>query len=461
MAAAPASTPEETPKKPRPKAGDVFRALGRPKVAIMLALGFAAGLPFMLIGNTLGYWMREGGVDLKVIGFASWVGLAYTMKFLWAPIIDRVSAPVAGKLGRRRGWMILAQLGIGAGLVGMAILGPKAGMGFFWLAGLTAFCAATQDIVVDAWRIEIADDPDELGLLTAAYSLGYRAALLCTEALILLLAAATGWPVAYGFFGFAMAIGVAATLFAKEPARADAVLNEKEREAPLWTPRGLFDAIAGPFIAFFKTHGWFALLMLLMMTLYHLSDYMRGPISNPFYHDLGLQKTTVGIVRGSIGLWCTIAGVAMGGLASVRLGYFRTLIIGAIIQPVFIAPFGFLALAGPNTELFTVIMACDAFAIGFSGVALVAYMSSLTSLGYTASQYAVLTSAVAFTGKSLKGFSGAIIDQLQQGRDLMHAYSLFYFGAALFGIPAVILCLILARPRPTAPMSAGEAAAAI
>jgi PAT family beta-lactamase induction signal transducer AmpG len=393
-----------------------------------------------------------------VIGFASWVGLAYTLKFLWAPIIDRVSAPVAGRLGRRRGWMILAQLGIGVGLVGMAALGPGAGMGFFYLAGLTAFCAATQDIVVDAWRIEIADDPDELGLLTSAYSLGYRAALLCTEALILLLAAAVGWPLSYGFFGLVMAIGVGATLFAKEPTRADAVLNAKEAEAPLWTPRGLFDAIAGPFIAFFKAQGAFALLILVMITLYHLSDYMRGPISNPFYHDLGLAKTTVGIVRGSIGLWCTIAGVAVGGLASVRLGYFKSLIIGAIIQPVFIAPFGLLALAGPNTTLFSVIMGLDAFAIGFSGVALVAYMSSLTSLGYTASQYAVLTSAVAFTGKSLKGFSGAIIDGLQQGRDLMHAYSLFYFGAALAGIPAVILCLVLARPRKDAAVVGAQTA---
>ena len=462
MATASTPVPKGTaPKKPRPKARDVLKAMGQPKVAIMLALGFAAGLPFMLIGNTLGYWMREGGVDLKVIGFASWVGLAYTLKFLWAPVIDRVSAPVAGRLGRRRGWMILAQIGIGAGLVGMALIGPKAGMGFFWLAGLTAFCAATQDIVVDAWRIEIANDADELGLLTAAYSLGYRAALLCTEALILLLAAAVGWPVSYGFFGLVMAIGVGATLLAKEPVQADAILNAKEAEAPLWTPRGLFDAIAGPFIAFFKAQGAFALLILVMITLYHLSDYMRGPISNPFYHDLGLAKTTVGIVRGSIGLWCTIAGVAVGGLASVRLGYFRSLIVGAIMQPVFIAPFGLLALVGPNTTLFSVIMGLDAFAIGFSGVALVAYMSSLTSLGYTASQYAVLTSAVAFAGKSLKGFSGAIVDGLQQGRDLMHAYSLFYFGAALFGVPAVILCLILARPRRVAPMTATEAPAAV
>lgn len=435
------------PKKKKIKARDVLAALGRPKVAVMLALGFAAGLPFMLIGNTLAYWMREGGVDLKVIGFASWVGLAYTLKFLWAPVIDRVGVPFLGKLGRRRGWMILSQLIIAGGLLLMAALGPGAGMNFFYVAAAVAFAAATQDIVVDAWRIEIADDADELGLLTSTYSLGYRAALLVTEALILILADRVGWPASYAVMAAIMVIGLGATFFAKEPTRADAVLQAKEDEAPLWTPRGFFDAVAGPFIAFFKTHGMAAVLILLMITLYHFSDYMRGPIGNPYYHDLGIEKTTVGLVRSTIGLWCTIAGVAIGGLASVRLGYFRTLIIGAIIQPLFIAPFGLLALVGPDTTLFSAIMGFDAFAIGFSGVALVAYMSSLTSLGYTASQYAVLGSAVAFTGKTLKGFSGAIIEQLQQGRDLLHAYSMFYFGAALFGIPAIILCLILARPR--------------
>jgi len=449
-----ASAAGAAPKKKRVKAKDVLRSLGRPKVGVMLALGFAAGLPFMLIGNTLAYWMREGGVDLKVIGFASWVGLAYTLKFLWAPVVDRVGVPWIGKLGRRRGWMLLTQFAIGCGLMLMAALGPGAGMSFFYIAAAVAFAAATQDIAVDAWRIEIADNPDELGLLTSAYSLGYRAALLCTEALILILADRVGWPVSYVFFGVLMAIGVGATLFAKEPSRAGAVLQAKEDEAPLWTPRGFFDAVAGPFIAFFRQHGAFAVLILLMITLYHFSDYMRGPIINPFYHDLGISKTTVGLVRSSIGLWGTIAGVTVGGLASVKLGYFRTLIIGAILQPLFIAPFGVLALIGPDIGFYTVIMGLDAFAIGFSGVALVAYMSSLTSLGYTASQYAVLGSAVAFTGKTLKGFSGVIIEQLQQGRDLLHAYSLFYFGAALFGIPAVILCLVLARPKAAKPAAA-------
>jgi PAT family beta-lactamase induction signal transducer AmpG len=416
--------------------GEVIRALGQPKIAVMLALGFAAGVPFLLIGNTLGYWMRDEGIDLKTIGFASWVGLFYSVKFLWAPIMDRVSLPI---LGRRRGWMLLAQLGIGGGLVGMAIIGPH-GAGFFWLAGLTAFSAASQDIVVDAWRIEIADDADELGLLTAAYQLGYRAALLATDAIIIIMAAGMGWKLSYGVFAAVMLIGLGATLLAKEPQGSNAVLT---REEPLWTPRGLFDAIAGPFIEFFKAHGSMALLMLLMITFFHLSDYMRGPIGNPFYHDLGIPKVTVGVIRAGFGLWATLLGIAAGGLSGAKFGYFRTLIIGAILQPIFIGAFSLLVFVNHDTPLFTTIMCADNFAIGFAGVALITYMSSLTSLGYTASQYAVMTSALAYTGKTLKGFSGVLVEGLQKQTGQLEGYAWYYLGAAALGIPAVILCFVL------------------
>ena len=417
--------------------GEVVRALGQRKVAVMLALGFAAGTPFLLIGATLGYWMRDDGIDLKTIGFASWVGLFYTIKFLWAPIMDRLELPF---LGRRRGWMIVAQLGISAGLFGMAALGPHA-PGFFWVAGLVAFCAASQDIVVDAWRIEIADDADELGLLTAAYQLGYRAAMLATDALIVLLAAGIGWAASYAVFGGIMAIGWGATLFAREPEQSKVALAA---EAPLWTPVGMAKAIAGPFISFFKAHGTMALLMLLMITFYHLSDYMRGPIGNPFYHDLGISKVEVGAVRAGFGLWATLAGIAVGGIAGAKFGYFRTLIIGAVLQPIFIGAFSLFVYVNHDLPLFTFVMCADNFAIGFSGVALVAYMSSLTSLGYTASQYAVMTSALAWTGKTLKGFSGAIVEDLQARTSLLEGYAWFYLGAAALGIPAVILCFILA-----------------
>jgi PAT family beta-lactamase induction signal transducer AmpG len=425
---------------------DTLAALRRPKVAVMAALGFSSGLPFLLTGNTLGYWLREGHISLTAISFASWVGLTYTLKFIWAPVIDRVAAPLLGGLGRRRGWMLLAQALIGLGLLAMGMIGPQGGLVPLGAAALVvAFASATQDIVVDAWRIEIADDPDEVGLLTSAYSLGYRAALLITESVILILAQWFGWPLSYAVMALLVLIGVTAVLFAKEPEAADAAIAARAAAAPLTSVRGLFDAIVGPFIAFFKEHGAFAAVMLLTITLYHLPDYLRGPISNPFYKDLGIQKTTVGLVRGTIGLWCSILGVSAGGIAAVRLGYGRALILGGLIQPPAIALFALLALRGYDLSLYEAVMGFDAFAMSFSGVALVAYMSSLTSLGYTATQYAVLTSALAWTGKTLKGFSGAVVDGLQHGRDLMHAYALFYLGAAVFGVPAIVLCIILAR----------------
>ncbi|MDB5460331.1 MAG: ampG3 [Caulobacteraceae bacterium] len=435
------------PRARRASMREVLRALSRPRVLVMLLLGFSSGVPFMLTANTLSYWLREDGLSLKTIGFLSWVGLAYSLKFLWAPLIDRLDVPFAGKLGRRRGWLLLSQVVIGAALVGMALTGPTRGLVAFGALALTvAFASSTQDIVVDAWRIEAAETAEELGLLSSAHQLGYRIALLCTDALILVLAQFAGWTTSYVVAGAAMSIGVAATLMAREPARADAVMHAKSDAAPLWSPRGLFDAIVGPFVEFFRAHGAFALVMLLTITLYHLSDYLRGPISNPFYHDAGYSKLTVGAIRSTIGLWGTFLGLAAGGLCSVRIGFFKTLIAGAVLQPLGIAGFCWVALAGtPNDLLFTAVMTFDNFAIGFSGVALVAYMSSLTSLGYTASQYAVMSSALAWTGKTLKGFSGLVVESLQQGRDLMHAYALFYAGAAALGVPAIFLCFVLAR----------------
>ncbi len=242
-----------------------------------------------------------------------------------------------------------------------------------------------------------------------------------------------------------MGAGLVATIAAREPVQADEVAELKSAQLPLWSVRGVADAIAGPFIAFFRTQGGgFAAIVLLTITLYHLSDYVRGPVSNPFYHDLGLSKTTVGLVRGTVGLWGSLTGIAVGGVCALRFGYFRTLIAGAVLQPLGIGAFCLLAVVGPKLELFGAIMAADAFAIGFSGVALVAYMSSLTSLGYTATQYAVLTSALAWTGKFLKGFSGEVVDRLAHGRTLIEAYALFYAGAAAIGLPALALCLLLA-----------------
>src|SRR5215467_2258255 len=198
----------------------VLSSLRQPKVAVMLALGFSSGLPFFLTGNTLGYWLRDQGTTLQAIGFLSWVGLAYSLKFLWAPFVDRLDAPVIGRLGRRRSWMIVSQVLVAAGLVGLSATGLRLGLTTVGvLALVVAFSSSTQDIVVDAWRIEAASDSDELGLLSAAYQLGYRAAIIVNEAFILLLANHFGWRPSYGVMAALMGIGIAASLMAAEPLR--------------------------------------------------------------------------------------------------------------------------------------------------------------------------------------------------------------------------------------------------
>jgi MFS transporter, PAT family, beta-lactamase induction signal transducer AmpG len=426
----------------------------RPKILVMLALGFSSGLPFLLVGNTFGYWLRDEGTSLAAIGFLSWVGIAYSLKFLWAPILDRVDLPGLARLGHRRGWMLLAQILVCGGLIAMGIAGTGHGLALLGvLALVVAFSSSTQDIAIDAWRIEIAADAEELGLLTSAYQFGYRAAMLATEALILVAAQNLGWSVSYMIYGALMAAGVAATFFAREPQNADAVLREKEHLAPLWTPRGFLDAVIGPFVAFFGKYGAFALLMLLAISLFQLPNFVMGPMANPLYHDIGLSKDVVAAVRSSVGLIAVFAGIVAGGFVCTRLDSRIALIIGGAMQIVGTAAYAVLPYAHGLT-IFASVMALDNFGIAMAGVTLVTYMSSLTSLGYTATQYALLTSTYAWAGKILKGFSGLIVEGLSTSHGLMNAYAIFFVGAGLIGIPALILFLVLALLHPQEPGSA-------
>jgi PAT family beta-lactamase induction signal transducer AmpG len=420
---------------------DVLRELRQPKVAVMLALGFASGLPFLLTAGTFGYWLRDAGTALKAIGFISWVGLAYVLKPVWAPIVDRVDVPILGRLGRRRGWMLLSQIVVAGGLIGMAVVGPAdlATIGGFAL--LVAFASATQDIVIDAWRIEASSDPEEIGLLASTYSLGYRVAIIVADAAIIAAAARLGWPQSYVAMAALMSVGVAATFLAFEPARADAVMHDK---APLWTPRGFFDAVVGPFVEFFATHKGLGLLMLAAIAAYRLPDYLMGPMYNPYYHDLGLSKDVVAVVRGATGLPGAFIGIAASGLFAVRFGLFRTLVTGSVLQGLGTASFALLTVKH-DVGLFTAVMALDNFAQAFAGVALMTYMSSLTGLGYTATQYALLSSTYAFLGKFLKGFSGEVVDGLSHTQGLMGAYATAWIGTGLTAIPPVLLVLLLAR----------------
>ena len=438
----------------RPGWRQVLINLRQPKVLVMLLLGFSSGIPIYLVGNTLGFWMRENAIELSTIGFLSWVGLAYSLKFLWAPLVDKLDAPWFGRwLGRRRGWMLLSQLVAAAALVGMALVQPREGelvlagfvldqlLVFGALALIVAFASATQDIVIDAWRIESADSNEQQGLLTSTSTLGYRGALLVTDALILILAANIGWSVSYEIMALLLGVGVVATLMAREPAAS--VLAAATPHPALFTPKGLFDAMVGPFVAFFRQHGSWALLMLLTISLYRLPDFVMGPMANPFYADLGIVKETVGAVRGSVGLVATIVGIAAAGLCAVRFGFVPTLLAGAVLGPGSNLAFAYLALHGADEGVFAAAMIIDNFCSGFAGVALVGYMSSLTNIGYTATQYALLSSFYALLGKMLKGFSGVVVERLETGRTLLEAYSLFFVGTALIGIPALLLCIRL------------------
>ncbi len=525
-----ATTTDATPgaEKPagkprRPGWRDVLRGLRQRKVLAMLLLGLSAGLPFMLVGNTMGLWLREGGIELTAIGFLSWVGIMYSMKFLWAPIIDKVHVPVLGRLlGHRRGWMLLAQLVVAAGLVGMALITPQGGLiAFASLALIAAFASATQDIVIDAWRIESADDGEELSLLSAAYQLGYRFALLLTDAWILVIAAKIGWVASYELIAGLMGLGMIAVFFARESRKpqvgpvvelpdpragklgvsdgmvvrwlvalllgvasvaflvvahnfwekgwdwgdaafavgmpvaiwlltrrtpGDAPIRDATWSRPLVQPLlRFFDAAVGPLLMFFRDHGKAALLILLAISLYRLPDFVMGPMANPFYNDIGIAKETVGAVRGSVGWIATTVGIVIAGLSALRLGFVTTLMIGAVVGPASNLAFAWLAWHGADTQAFSIAMAIDNFSQGFAGVALVGYMSSLTSLGYTATQYALLSSFYAMPGKFLKGLSGAAVDGLAKSHALVDAYALFFVGTALIGIPALLLCLWLVR----------------
>jgi PAT family beta-lactamase induction signal transducer AmpG len=418
------------------------------RVLVMLALGFSSGLPFLLVANTFGYWLRDEGVALSAIGFLSWVGFAYTLKFLWAPLVDRLNAPGLGRLGRRRGWIALMQIIIALGLVAMALTGTKHGLAQLGLCALVvAFASATQDIAIDAWRIESARSPDELGLLTSGYTVGYRAALLVSEAVILPIAQRIGWNESYILYGCVMALVLTATLMATEPARADAIMDAKEKAKPLWSGRGLFDAIAGPFIQFFSAHGVRALPILIAISLFQLGYFVSGPMYNPMYVDVGLTKDLVGAMRGSFGLIGIFAGVAVGGYLPLRLGLTPALLVGGVCLNIGTMLYAIIPYAH-DAVTFAAIMMGDQFGIALGGITLVAYMSSLTSLGYTATQYALLSSVYALAGKFLKGFSGAAVEAMAAQWGLMHAYALFFIGCGVLGIPALILFGVLEHQRP-------------
>lgn len=429
---------------------EVLAGLRNPRVAVMLALGFSSGLPFLLTGNTLGAWLREEGTTLTAIGFIGWVGFAYSFKFLWAPLLDRVDLPGIARLGRRRSWILLSQALVAVGLVAMVAVGPAGGLLIFGAFALVvAFASATQDIAVDAWRIEAAQSDEELALLSAGYQLGYRVSLLITNALIFIVAAQVGWELSYLAMALLMGAGILAALIAAEPQPQTSAVGASAGglapEAKIWTAKGMADAVLGPFIAFFKAHGGKAVLLLAAVSLYRLPDFVMGPMVNPFYLDLGISREEIGGMRASVGLIATFVGVALGGIAAFRLGFTRTLVLGAFLAPASNLGYTFMALAGGDTVNFAIALTVENISEGFAGTALIAWMSSLTSFGYAATQYALLSSFYTILGKFLKGFSGITVETMETAIGLIPAYGAFFALTAAIGIPSVLVSIWAAR----------------
>ncbi len=458
MSAAPAAAPRWL---------DVLRLYGEPRMRAMLALGFSAGLPFMLVFATLSAWLRTAGIDRATIGMLAWVGIVYSLKFLWAPVVDRVRLPLLGRwLGQRRGWMLLAQAGIAAGLAALAGSDPSQGVGrVALLALLTAFCSATQDICIDAWRIE-STPPEQQGAMASAYQFGYLLALkFVASAGALLIADAYGWQASYGTMALLVAVGMLATLLASEPQRTVPpvslfaevrVVEWLARRAhwpQSWRQAGgwLVGAVVCPITDFFARFGLrLGLIVFGFVSLYRLTDYAMGVMANPFYLDTGFTLTQVGTVAKLYGTLMSFLGILLGGIATTRLGRVRALVLGSVlIIGSNLAYAAFALLGQPSVGGLALIISLDNVAIGVHGTALIAFLSSLTSASYTATQYAVLSSLYALPGKLLMGTSGMVVDQI--------GYPAFFLYTASLSLPALLLLWLLWRGGGAA-LLAGPAA---
>ncbi len=562
------STDAAEPKR-KLNALSALAVFGERRSLVMLALGFASGLPFLLIFDTLSAWLRDAGLSLEVIAVFSLATLAYSAKFLWAPLVDRAKVPGLTKwLGHRRSWMLVCQALIMLGLWLVAGTDPKAALGATALfAVLVGFAGATQDIVIDAWRIEAAT-VEKQGAMAAAYQWGYRIAYISAGAIPLVLAEAYNWHLSYAVMAAMMLIGVAGVLAAPReaahevrPIHAEGLPARPALEIPEWIlrlglfalgavilgsglaadasllsaaiswlgqgpagealkaawsakPWGVFYQLGGflvgaaiivvaalpapglrtrpgvylsaalgdPLRDFFSRYGKVAGLILALICLYRLTDFVLN-IMNPFYLDLGFTKVEIAEVRKVFGTVATMAGVFLGGFAVARWGLMRALVIGAFLAPVSHIAFAWLAIRGPDIHALLVAIGIENAASGFAGTCLIAYMSSLTRVGFTATQYALFSSLYSLPGKLLASQSGRIVEASAKSADAggllaglkdlfaatppqayVHAmeksqvsaqalgvgYVVFFLYSAGIGFLAIVLVLIVAAKQPAA-----------
>lgn len=441
---------------------EALLSFAHPPVAGMIFLGFSSGLPFLLVFSTLSAWLRDAGVTRAAIGFFSLVGIIYSFKFVWAPVVDKVPLPLLTRLmGKRRSWMLAAQLGIVAGLIGMAL--GDIDSQIHWLAVLAlfvSFCSATQDITIDAYRIE-AVTPEYQGAMAATYVFGYRLALLVAGAGAFYIAEYVNWRASYLVMAGLMPVGIIATFCTREPAHkiskaaaeveksVELFLGVRSRKAGLAKRLSRFfsDAVISPFVEFFVRNGKFALVILLLIGVYKLSDIAMGVMANPFYLDLGYTLTEIANVTKIFGFFMTILGAALGGALVVRYGLMKPLFLGAVLAASTNLLFAMLATAEPDLALLAVVVSADNLSGGLATSVFVAYLSSLTNSAYTATQYALFSSLMTLPGKTLGAFSGVIVDG--QG------YFVFFVYSALIGLPAILLvAYVVSAQKNSVPVKA-------
>jgi PAT family beta-lactamase induction signal transducer AmpG len=409
-----------------------------PKVLAMLFLGFSSGLPFALVAGTLAAWLSDSDVSMSEVGMFAWVGILYAFKFVWAPLVDQLPIPILTRaLGRRRSWMLFAQVGVAAALVGMANSDPESQLiALAWFAVAAAFFSATQDIAVDAWRIEVVET-DMQAAMAASYQLGYRVAMLMSAAFALTIADSWGWLVVYPIMALLMGVGMITVMIVREP-RASLKQSVLEHPSLFSDPGGWFaEAVIEPFAEFFRRYGKEALLVLAFIGVYRISDTVLGLMANPFYLDIGFTKSEVGLYAKAIGFFPIIGGAALGGVAVVRHGLGGPLIFGAVILAVTNLSFALLAMGGPSIPLLVLTIFADNLAQGFTGTVFIAYLSSLTNISHTATQYALFTSLMVLPGKVLGGFSGFIVESV--------GWVTFFIYASFMGIPAIVLAVWINR----------------
>jgi PAT family beta-lactamase induction signal transducer AmpG len=437
-----------------------FRVYLHPRVLAMLFLGFSAGLPFLLIFSTLSAWMREAGVTLSAIGFFSWVGLAHSIKVFWAPVVDRLPIPwLTRTMGRRRSWMLVTMTAIGLGLIGMAVTDPAEqlwNMALFAL--IVALGSATQDIAVDAYRIE-AVDRDLQGAMAGTYQLGYRLAVLVGGGGALYLADYQSWTVSYLAMAAMCLVGIVTVLVIREPEGGiDRATGQQEQRAVDFVARNprmpptlrsaiawFIGAVVCPFVDFFARNGLLlATVILLFISVFRISDYTLGVMANPFYIDLGFTKSEIASVIKIYGFAMTILGVMAGGPLIARYGTMRPLLASAVLLSASNLLFALLAVTGKDLMLLTVVISVDNIATGLSGTVFLAYLAGLTNAAYTATQYALFSSLMSLPGKVLGGFSGKIAES--------GGYVTFFVYTAAIGIPSVLMVLYLMRRQKADPL---------